>query len=153
MQNGPNSKKSVMEKIESGAATALYRVDSDGVLRARWSGLVLPGTAADLSARLLRAAADGGAHAVLGDLQQALLALPPVTADYYRWVPPELRSFPIGFVISAEQQPIYQHLPRAAAQARTVRRAVRSLADGEIWVHEHVKAYSANRLWWARRRA
>ena len=153
MQNGPNSNKTPMDKIDSGAATALYRIDSDGVLRVRWSGLVLPGTAADLSARLLRAAADAGAHAVLSDLRQALLALPPVTADYYRWVPPALRSFPIGFVVSAEQQPIYQQLPRAAAQARTVRRAVRSVADGEAWVQEHAKAYSANRVWWARRRA
>ena len=153
MQNGPNSNNKPMEKIDSGGATALYRIDSDGVLRARWSGLLLPATAADLSARLLQAAADAGAHAVLGDLQQALLALPPVTADYYRWVRPELRSFPVGFVVSAEQQPIYEQLPRASAQARTVRRAVRSPADGEAWVQEHARAYSANRLWWARRGA
>ena len=74
--------------------------------------------------------------------------MPPVNPDYYRWVPAELRSVPIGFVVSGEQAPLYGGLAHAAASVRTMRRAVRNVGDGEQWLQEQVRALTANEVWW-----
>lgn len=137
-----------MNKIECGTAQLHFEVGNDGIARAHWSGLVLPGNAGELSGRLLKAACEAGARAIIGDLSRTLLALPPVNPAYYRWVPVELRAVPISFVISAEQTPIYLDLPQAAAEAHMLRRAVRSAEEGESWLSEQVRAITSNGAWW-----
>ena len=137
-----------MMKIDCGGATVRCEIGNDGIVRAAWSGLLLPANAGELSARLLRVATEAGGRAVLSDLQGVLLAMPPVNPAYYRWVPAELRSVPIGFLVSGEQAPLYSGLAQAAASIQTMRRAVRSADDGEQWLREQVHALAANEVWW-----
>ncbi len=113
----------------------------------------MPANAGELSARLLRVAAEAGAGGVHGDLGRILLAIPPVSASYYKHVPPELRAVPVSFVVSSEQAPLYRDLAEAAAGSGTLRRAVRCAEDGEQWMKEQVRAFTANQVWWNRRHA
>ena len=131
----------------------MLRDGNDGVLRARWSGLLVPANAAELSARLLWLAAESGVRGILGDLGRALLAIPPIHSSYYSHVPPELRAVPVSFVASSEQAPLYGELAKAAAGAGTLRRATRCAEDGEQWMQEQVRAFAANQVWWNRRHA
>jgi hypothetical protein len=140
-------------KIDCGPATAHYEIGNDGVLRTWWSGLLVPANAAELSARLLRVAAESGARGILGDLGRVLLAIPPVRSSYYNHVPPESRAVPVSFVVTSEQAPLYRDLAHAAAGSGTLRRAARCVEDSEQWMEEQVRAFAANDVWWKRRHA
>ncbi len=141
-----------MFKIECGPAIARYEIGNDGILRTTWSGLIVPANAGELSARLLRIATHAGARAVLSELEGVLLAIPPVNPNYYRYVPEDMRAVPVSFVVSGEQAQLYRGLAQAAASNLTLRRAVRSSSDGEDWLQQQVRAFTANQVWWDRRR-
>ena len=138
-----------MNVIQCGSASVSFHIDNDGMLRVEWHGLLVPANAGALSALLLRAAADADAQGVIGTLEKALLALPPIHPRYYSHVPETLRFIPVAFVVSAEQAPLYQGASLAAAEAGVLRHATRSMDGGDAWLRQQTLALAANRLWWA----
>ena len=136
-----------MTRIECGAGHADFVQDDDGLLRARLGGLLLPSNAGALSALLLRAGADQDAPGVLCTVRSALVALPPIGAAHYAYVPPALRDIPVAVVISPEQIGVYEGIARAAATSGAIRRAFLSPEQAQTWLREQARALRASRVW------
>lgn len=136
-----------MTRIDCGAGHASFDFDDDGLLRASLGGLLLPSNAGALSALLLRAGADRDAPGLLSTVQQALVALPPIGAAHYAYVPPALRDIPVAVVVSPEQVGVYADVARAAAASGAIRRAFLSPEQAQSWLREQVRALRASRVW------
>lgn len=136
-----------LHRFERGPAFACFEVGSDDIVDARLGGLVLPANAGALSAQLLHAGAERGAVGVLCTVEHALVALPPIGAQHYLYVPRELRSVPVAVVVSAEQQPVYADIAEAAARTGAIRRAFPSREQAQAWLREQARALAANRVW------
>jgi hypothetical protein len=142
-----------MMTLQRGTASATFEIGNDGIVRARWSGLILPGNAGAISALLLRATADANARGVIGSLAHAVLALPPLTSDHYGYVQPEFRAVPVAMAVAPEQAWIYKDVATEAALSGTMRRAFLSRDAAEQWLQQQMRALSANQLWWSTRRS
>jgi hypothetical protein len=136
-------------KFDRGAGTACYSLSDDGIVCARIGGLLVPANAGVLSALLLRAGTGRAATGVLCTVRSALIALPPIDPQHYRYVPPELRAVPVAVVVSPQQMGIYEHIAQAAALAGTIRRAFLSHDEAQAWIREQARALAAQRVWWS----
>ena len=142
-----------MEKIDCGPAHVTFEIGNDGLLRARWGGLIVQSNAGALSALLLQAAADNRASGVLSTMADSVVALAPVTSTHYAYVPEDLRAVPVAIVMSAEQTRVYENVATEAALSGTMRCAFLSPAQGEDWLQQRARALTANQLWWSARRS
>lgn len=142
-----------MDRINCGPATVSYEIGNDGLVRARWSGLVVPSNAGAISAMLLHAAAGAKASGVLSVMADSLVALAPVTSAHYAYVPEDLRAVPVAIVMSAEQAQVYENVATEAALSGAMRCAFLSPAQSELWLQQRVRALSANRVWWSARQS
>jgi len=136
-----------MMRIDYGASMASFDFDDDGIVNARLGGLLLPANAGPLSALLLHAGADRDAPGVLCSVDKALVALPPIDATHYGYVPPSLRAVPVAVVVSPEQFGVYEGVTQAAAAWGAIRRPFLCREQGQTWVREHVRALTANQVW------
>lgn len=121
----------------------------DGIVCASIGGLLLPANAGAVSSLLLDATAEHGAMGVLCSVQKALVALPPIEAQHYRYVPPELRGVPVAVLVLPEQLRVYAKIAQEAARAGTMRRAFLSREEAQAWLREQTRALVANRDWWS----
>ena len=135
------------DRFERGAGSASYEVAGDGIVCASLGGLVVQANAGALSALLLQAASELGATGVLGSVQKALIALPPIDPAHYSYVPPALRAVPVAVVVTPEQAGVYEGIARAAALSGAMRRAFLSRDEAQAWLCEQVRALVANRVW------
>lgn len=142
-----------MEPIECGSIRCTLDARNDGLLSTHWQGVVTPSSAASLSARLLEIAAHEGLDRIIGNLQSALLAIPPVTARYYCYVDQARRHIPVAMLVSPVQAELYHDVTASAAAMGTMRRAFRSADDAQTWLATEARALQANRLWWTTRRS
>lgn len=147
------SSRNALAKFECGPGTASFGVADDGTLRASINGLLVPGNAAAISALLLAAGSDVGALGVLCSVEQALVALPPIVAQHYRYVPCAQRGIPVAVVMTAEQAAVYAGIGQAAAACGATRRAFLWRDEAEAWLREQTRARAANRVWWSGRRS
>ncbi len=136
-----------MDRIDCGAASAVFDFAEDGMVDARFTGLVVPANAGSLSGLLLSAGVERGAKGVLCSVEKALLALPPIDPRHYGYVPPALRSVPVAVVVHPEQLAVYEEIVQAAAVSGTIRRAFLSRAEAQEWLREQARALAANRVW------
>ena len=137
----------MLQKFQRGAATASYELSDDGIVCAHLGGVLVPANAGEMSALLLKSGADLGASGVLCSVQTALVALPPIEAKHYRYVPPELRAVPVAVVVSPEQMAVYEHIAQAAAPSGAIRRAFLSREQAQAWLREQVRALAGSRAW------
>jgi hypothetical protein len=142
-----------LRKFDRGGATASYELADDGIACASIGGLLVPANAGELSALLLKVGADRGACGVLCSVQTALVALPPIEPQHYRYVLPELRSVPVAVVVSPEQMAVYERIAQAAALSGAIRRAFLSREQAQAWLREQVRALAGSRAWWPVRRS
>jgi hypothetical protein len=136
-------------KFDRGAGTVSYAVSDEGILCAQLGGLLVPANAGELSALLLQAGTDRAATGVLCSAQNALVALPPINAQHYSYVPPQLRAVPVAVLVSPQQMGIYERIAQAAALAGTIRRAFLSRDEAQAWIREQARALAAQRVWWS----
>ena len=136
-----------MDRIDCGAASAVFDFAEDGMVDARMSGLVVPANAGTLSGLLLSAGVERGASGVLCSVEKALIALPPIDPKHYAYVPPALRSVPVAVVVSAEQWPVYAGIAEAAARTGAIRRAFPAHEQAQAWLRQQARALMANRVW------
>ena len=141
-----------MDRITCGGADAAFELSQHGLLRARLTGVISARNAGAISARLLQAAADRGAIGALAAVDRALVALAPIRAEHYDYIPPGLLDLPVAVVISPAQQPVYGAITPAAAARGAMRRAFLSCAEAEAWLLEQARSLNANRAWWSLRR-
>ncbi len=142
-----------MVRIHCGAATATVDMDRDRVAEARLGGVLLPANAGALSARILEAGVDAGAHGVLADLRGALVALPKIESAHYGYVPREMLAVPVALVVTLEQLAVYEQVVHAAADRGTIRRAFLSRQEAQEWLRQQARALAANQMWWSARRS
>jgi hypothetical protein len=142
-------RKPTLRKFDRGGATVSYELADDGIVCASIGGLLLPANAGEMSALLLKSGADLGACGVLCSVQTALVALPPIEAKHYGYVPSELRAVPVAVVVSPEQMAVYEHIAQAAARSGAIRRAFLSRDEAQAWLREQVRALAGSRAWWS----
>jgi len=136
-----------LDRIDCGPASAVFDFTEDGMVDARFSGLVVPANGGTLSGLLLSASAERGAAGVLCSVEKALIALPPIDPRHYAYVPPALRSVPVAVVVHPEQLGVYEEIVQAAATSGTIRRAFLSRELAQEWLREQARALVANRVW------
>ncbi len=142
-----------MRKFDRGGAAVSFELADDGIVCASIGGLLLPANAGAVSSQLLESTTDGAAVGVLCSVQKALVALPPIEAQHYRYVPPELRAVPVAVVVLPEQLAVYANIAQEAARAGTMRRAFLSREQAQAWLREQARALVANRDWWSGNRS
>lgn len=137
----------MLRKFDRGCATASYELADDGIACAHIGGLLVPANAGELSALLLKSGTERGAVGVLCSVHKALVALPPIEAHHYGYVPSELRAVPVAVVVSPEQMAVYEHIAQAAARSGAIRRAFLSRDEAQAWLREQVRALAGSRAW------
>lgn len=141
-----------MHSFERGCGKASYEVADDGIVHGRLTGLIVPANAGALSAVLLGAGLDRSVSGVLGSVQTALIALPPIEPQHYAYVPAALRGVPVAVLVAPQQMAVYEGMAQAAAAAGTIRRAFLSREEAVAWLREQARALAANRVWRPERR-
>lgn len=142
-----------LKKFECGPASAAFEMADDGTLRGSLNGLLVPANAGAISALVLAAGTEAGARGVLCSVEQALVALPPLGAKHYNYVPLKLRAIPVALLVSAEQAVVYEGIAQAAAASGIMRRAFLWRDEAEAWLQEQTRALAANQVWWSGRRS
>lgn len=142
-----------MEIIDRGPGCAFFEIDNEGIVRGRFSGVVMTANAGALSGLMLEAGAAKGAAGVLCSVDKSLVALAPITPQHYSYVLPALRHIPVAIVASAEQLAVYDGVAEAAALSGAMRRAFLSSEQAQAWLRDQVRALNANRGWWSARRS
>lgn len=142
-----------MDRIESGSATGMLRVDNDGVGIAEFRGLMMPANFLALGMLTMRAGIARRAVGLLYRNDQAAICCDAASMTAaYPTLPPALRTLPVAFVVNAGQSELYQQVVQRAAAAGLLRRAFFDEAEARAWLADTVQALEANRSWWGAQR-
>lgn len=141
-----------MDTIQCGSASAVLRVDGDGIGTAVFSGLMVPANLLALGVLTMRAGVDRGALGLIYRVDQAAVCCDPVSMSAsYRMLAPALRALPVVYVVNAGQVELHEHVVKLAADAGLMRRIFRNEADARAWLLRTVQALDANQAWWGAR--
>ncbi len=141
-----------MDLIECGSASAVLRVDGDGIGTAVFSGLMVPANLLALGVLTMRAGVDRGALGLIYRVDQAAVCCDPVSMSAsFRMLAPALRVLPVAYVVNGGQAELHEQVVQRAADAGILRRAFRNEADAQAWLLRTVQALDANQAWWSAR--
>jgi hypothetical protein len=141
-----------MDSIECGSASAVLRVDGDGIGTAVFSGLMVPANLLALGVLTMRAGVDRGALGLIYRVDQAAVCCDPVSMSAsFRMLAPALRALPVAYVVNGGQAELHEQAVKRAADAGILRRAFRIEADAQAWLLRTVQALDANQRWWGAR--
>ena len=85
------------------------------------------------------------ATGLLISIEGVAFAMPPLTAEHYRYVPQPLRAFAGALVVTTEQAAFLSGITPVASPAETLRRAIVWREKAEVWLTQQTRALAANR--------